>query len=58
MAKRIFIDTSYIVGLLVEKDEWHDQAIELIPKIDKRDKIICMSVINETITLINKKLGV
>jgi len=55
---KIFIDTSYIVGLLVEKDQWHNQAFNLIPKIDKKDKITCISVINESITLINKKIGV
>ena len=57
MKNRIFLDTSYIVGLLVEKDQWHDKAIELICKIDKKEQIICMSVLNESTTLINKKIG-
>jgi len=58
MPDKIFIDTSYIVGLLSIKDQWHEKAMELIPKIDKKELITCMSVMNETITLINKKIGV
>lgn len=58
MSNKIFIDTSYIVGLLYEKDQWHKRAVELLPKIDKKELITCLSVMNETITLINKKIGV
>lgn len=58
MSNKIFIDTSYIVGLLVEEDQWHKRAKELIPLIDKKEKIISLSIVNESITLINKKRGV
>lgn len=58
MNNKIFVDTSYIVGLLAENDHWHKKAKKLIPIIKKKEKIICTSVLNESITLINKKLGV
>jgi predicted nucleic acid-binding protein len=57
-SNKIFIDTNYIVALFVPKDQYHEQAKKILPKIDKKEKIICQSVINETITLINKKAGV
>jgi predicted nucleic acid-binding protein len=57
-SNKIFIDTSYIVGLLVEEDKWNKRAKELISLIDKKEKIISLSIVNESITLINKKRGV
>ncbi|KZX17620.1 type II toxin-antitoxin system VapC family toxin [Methanobrevibacter filiformis] len=58
MSNKIFIDTSYVVALFVPKDQYHEQAKKILPTIDKKEKITCQSVINETITLINKKAGV
>ncbi|KZX15802.1 tRNA(fMet)-specific endonuclease VapC [Methanobrevibacter cuticularis] len=58
MTSKIFIDTSYIVALFVPKDQYHEQAKKVLPMIDKKEKIMCQSVINETIALINKKAGV
>jgi len=58
MSNRIFVDTSYIVALFVSKDQYNNQAKNLIPKINKKEKVICQSVINEAITLINKKEGI
>jgi predicted nucleic acid-binding protein len=37
---KIFIDTGYIVGLLVEEDQWHKKAKDLIAFIGKKDKIL------------------
>jgi predicted nucleic acid-binding protein len=56
--KLTFIDSNFIVGLTVNNDEWHDQANKLIPHLNKRIKITCLSVVFESITLINKKVGV
>lgn len=58
MNNKIFIDTSYIIRLLAETDNWHEKSKKVIPIIKKKEKIICSSVLNESITLINKKLGV
>lgn len=56
--KLIFIDSSFIVGLAVKNDKWHKKANKLIPYLNKKVKITCLSVVFESITLINKKLGV
>ncbi|MGL6297941.1 MAG: type II toxin-antitoxin system VapC family toxin [Methanobacteriaceae archaeon] len=54
----IFIDSNYIVGLFVKNDNWHEKANAIIDYIDKKEKVTCNLVISETITLINKKIGV
>jgi predicted nucleic acid-binding protein len=58
MTKKIFIDSSYIIGLFVQNDNWHENAKRIIDELDNKERIICTSVLNESITLINKKLGV
>jgi len=54
----IFIDTNYIVGLFVKNDQWHEKAKEKEPYIENKDKLITNLILSETITLINKKVGV
>lgn len=54
----VFIDSNFIVGLAVDNDKWHEKAQELIPYLNKKPKITCLSVVFEAITLINKKIGV
>lgn len=54
----IFIDNNYIVGLFVKNDNWHEKANALVDYIYKKEKVTCNLVISETITLINKKIGV
>jgi predicted nucleic acid-binding protein len=58
MPNNIFIDTSFIVALFIPKEKHHEQAKKILQTIDKKEKIICQSVITETIALINKKAGV
>ena len=29
----IFIDASYIIALIVEKDQWHDDSVRLLEKL-------------------------
>lgn len=57
MNKKVFIDANYIISLIVNNDKWHKAATEIFDYVDKKEKITCMSVINESITLINKKIG-
>ena len=57
-SKLIFIDSNFIVGLAVDNDKWHEQANELIPFLNKKIKVTCLSAVFEAITLINKKVGV
>ena len=58
MNKLIFIDSNFIVGLTVDNDKWHEQANELIPYLNKKVKVTCLSAVFESITPINKKFGV
>ena len=54
----IFIDTNYIVGLFVKNDQWHEKAKEKEPYTRNKEKLISILILSETITLINKKVGV
>lgn len=53
----IFVDASFIIALVLENDEFHKRAIELLPKIKSGDKIITMPMIIETINLIGSCYG-
>jgi len=55
----IFLDSSFIIGLFVENDQWHDDALKLSRYIDTKDELVISNLIlSETITGINKKIGV
>lgn len=54
----IFIDTNYIVGLFVKNDQWHEKAKEKESYTHNKEKLISILILSETITLINKKVGV
>jgi len=55
----IFLDSSFIIGLFVENDQWHRDALKLSEYIDTKDKLVISNLIlSETITAINKKIGV
>ncbi|MCL2687808.1 MAG: PIN domain-containing protein [Methanobrevibacter sp.] len=55
----IFLDSSFIIGLFVENDQWHDDALKLSNYIDTKDELVISNLIlSETITTINKKIGV
>ena len=53
----IFIDATYIIALIVESDQWHDDAIKLMKTVSKSDKVITQAMIIETINLIGKCRG-
>ncbi len=52
-----FLDTTFIVGLLVSTDQWHDPAVEIYNKIKKEELFISKLVIAETITILKNKLN-
>jgi len=55
----IFLDSSFIIGLFVENDQWHRDALKLSEYIDTKDELVISNLIlSETITAINKKIGV
>ena len=52
-----FIDASYIIALIVESDQWHNDALRLMDEVSKSDKLITHAMIIETINLIGKCKG-
>ena len=53
----IYVDASYIIALIIEKDQWHERALELLPKLKSEDKIITEAMIIESLNLIGSCLG-
>jgi predicted nucleic acid-binding protein len=53
----IFIDSSYLIALVNDNDQWHDKAVKIIDKIEKRKTITSTLNISETITMIGKISG-
>ncbi len=51
------VDTSFLVGVFVDNDQWHENATKLLDFVEKEEKVITNQIINETITLICKKIG-
>jgi len=52
----IFLDASFLINLYVEKNENHDQAVELWKDIENEDKIISKFIITEILTVFNNKI--
>ena len=53
----IFVDSSYIIALVVEKDQWHEKAVKNIKKLEGKEKITTEAMIIESINLIGKCNG-
>lgn len=53
----IFVDSSYLIALIVEKDQWHNDAIKLLEKLKSEDKIITEAMIIESLNLIGSCHG-
>jgi predicted nucleic acid-binding protein len=45
----LFIDTSFILGLSVNNDQWYDDALNLFPKVEKSKRYISNVIILETL---------
>ena len=52
-----FLDTTFIVELLVSTDQWHDSAVKIYNEIRKDELFISKLVIAETITILKNKLN-
>ena len=52
----IFLDTSYLVSLILDKHEKHERSKEIYEKIEGEEKIISKLVVSEVITVLDKKL--
>lgn len=44
-----FIDTTFILGLTVENDQWHENALKLFPKVEKSKRWISNIILTETL---------
>ena len=53
----IYVDASFIIALVIEKDQWHERALELLPKLKSEDKYITEAMIIESLNLIGSCLG-
>jgi predicted nucleic acid-binding protein len=53
----IFIDSSYIIALVVQSDQWHKDAVRLIETVGNSNKIITEAMIIESINMIGKCKG-
>jgi hypothetical protein len=51
----IFIDSSFFIGLVLETDKWHEQALKLIPKLEKSSKMVSGIIISETVTMVGSR---
>ena len=53
----IFLDASYVIGLYVENEQWHEQAVKIFEDVEEKgEKIISNLVIEEIVTAIGKKV--
>ncbi len=52
----IFLDASFLIAIFVENDDWHQKAVQLLPLIAKKKKIISKLVIAETVTILTRNL--
>ena len=52
----IFLDTTFVVGLFVSNDDWHDSAVKVYNEIRNEKLVISNLVIAETVTILKNKL--
>ncbi len=52
----IFLDTTFIVGLFVSNDDWHEAAVKVYNEIKNEELVISNLVIAETVTILKNKL--
>ncbi len=55
--EKILVDASFLISLISEKDQWHNDAVKLVDTLKNSEKIITMPMVIETINLIGKCQG-
>jgi predicted nucleic acid-binding protein len=53
----IFIDASYIIAIILEKDQWHSRIDDIEEKINNREKITSDMMIAEAIATVGSLKG-
>jgi len=51
----IFLETSFLIALFIEKDKYNERAMEIIKNIEDNQVIISEMIIYETLTVLRKK---
>ena len=50
----IFLDSTYLIGLMIDNDDYYEQAHQLRPIIDKERKLINNTVLDEVFNSLKK----
>ena len=50
----IFLDSTYLIGLMIDNDDYHEKAHQLRPIIDKERKLINNTVLVEVLNSLKK----
>ena len=53
----IFIDSSFLIALTIERDQWHRQAVEVKNQIINQKYLISTFMLSEALTHIGSKAG-
>lgn len=54
---RTFIDSSFIIALADENDQFHRRALEILPKLAGRSRIMSELVLAESVSAVGARLG-
>ena len=50
----IFLDSTYLIGLMIDNDDYHEKAHQLRPVIDRERKLINNTVLVEVLNSLKK----
>ncbi|KZX17217.1 type II toxin-antitoxin system VapC family toxin [Methanobrevibacter filiformis] len=53
----IFVDATFIIAIASDIDQWHERAVEILPKIKKEKRITSELIISEIVTLVGALHG-
>ncbi len=53
----IFVDASFFIAAINKKDQWHDQAGEILPTIRAEEKVTSGLILSESVTLVGALFG-
>lgn len=53
----IFVDSSFFIALALKKDQWHQDALKLVPILEESEKMVSGLVIAESVTMVGSLAG-
>jgi predicted nucleic acid-binding protein len=51
------VDSSFFIALVLKSDQWHDRAVQLIPKLEESQKMVSGLIISEAVTMVGSRSG-